>query len=478
MADTDAAFSDRFPAVTSPPVSLSQFVRSGVDSEAAKAQDSKKEEVERNLHAVAERERAAIEGGIKDESRLSSQYNDVMKRMISAEGAVAGELKPWNTEKELAKHETTLWDAFGSPGFLIAMLGSAFSAQPMNSALMAGGAAMAALKKNDHDAYEKAFEAWKENSDLAIKRMNIEHQTFQDIAELRTRDFAEYQARMRETLAKFDNQRGLALMDAGYYPQVEEMISKIPVLREQAEEATHALKTRKLVQDALQSDPRWNSGDPKQMLAAQREIESGFTFGGTPAEQQVHAQEDVLPYTKAFGVASVLMWTGRKLQDFATGGDLSESVAMQTQAQQQLDTLRFRALNALSSGIQSEQRLKLVQERVGNLVPETGHAWTGPGEASLKLSVLKNDLDEQIRINREILTSPNYDAKEKQKASSRVMQQQSVRDGISHMLDIMSLDLPEGTKFDMQHNQFVRPDGYIVRLNPESKQWETNAPAE
>ena len=88
------------------------------------------------------------------------------------------DIKPWNAEKELNNRKTDLWEQFGSPGFIIAMLASSFTAMPMNSALNAGAAAMNAINSGDMDKYHKAFDAWKENSSLTLKRLDLEEKQF------------------------------------------------------------------------------------------------------------------------------------------------------------------------------------------------------------------------------------------------------------------------------------------------------------
>ena len=99
------------------------------------------------------------------------------EKMLTEQGATVEELKhgAWNANREMAKRETSLWEQFGSPAFLVAMMGSAFSAMPMNSALNAGGAAINAINQGKIADYQRAFDAWKANTDLTIKRLNEEH---------------------------------------------------------------------------------------------------------------------------------------------------------------------------------------------------------------------------------------------------------------------------------------------------------------
>lgn len=149
------------------------------------------------------------------EERRSDAYRSRMERAIDREGASAEEFKPWNADQELASRKTNLWDQFGSPGFVISMLASAFTAYPMNSALNAGAAAMNAINQGDMKSYELAHQAWKDNADLTVKRLNLEHQQVADIANLQRTNLAEWQRRSELIALQYGDERKLALLRAG-----------------------------------------------------------------------------------------------------------------------------------------------------------------------------------------------------------------------------------------------------------------------
>ena len=145
------------------------------------------------------------------------QNRQRQEKMIAAEGATIDEIKhgSWNAQEEMAKRETGLWEQFGSPAFLVAMMGSAFSAMPMNSALNAGGAAIASLNKGKMDDYQRAFDAWKVNTDLVLKRAEMEHREYEDIDHLRRTDMESWRAKATAIATRFDDQRKLALLHNG-----------------------------------------------------------------------------------------------------------------------------------------------------------------------------------------------------------------------------------------------------------------------
>jgi hypothetical protein len=268
MADSPAPITDNTATAIAAPTPLTAAA-----AEKAKA----------GLSKAAHDQQKELEGAIGQQGRLGKDYLDRMDSMVKAEGATIKELPhQWNTQQELQKRETSLWEDFGSPGFIAAMIGSAFSARPMNSALMAGGAALNAIKQNKTDDYERAFEAWKSNSDLAIKRMNMEHQQIQDIAHLAHTSIANYQANLRGIAAKYDNQGMIALMDAGYFDKVEEIIAKMPIIAEKVQKATDELNIRKAGMDALKDSEEYKKGDLQKKFDMQLETEKRIRDGEHP----------------------------------------------------------------------------------------------------------------------------------------------------------------------------------------------------
>lgn len=179
-----------------------------------------------------------IEGAMaQDQARHDQMYSDRMRRLIAAEGATMDDIKPWNVDQEASKYSTSLWDKFGSPGFVISMVASAFTAMPMNSALNAGAAAINAINEGDYEAYHRHFDTWKENTNLTLKRIDLEEKQFNQIENLRKDDFNGWKARMESILAQFNDQRKLAMLQNGYFPELIEAIDAQTKAREQLSEA-------------------------------------------------------------------------------------------------------------------------------------------------------------------------------------------------------------------------------------------------
>ena len=204
----------------------------------------------------------------RQQDMRDNRYRERMERMVSAEGTTADDLKPWNAEQELAEHKTDLWSQFGSPGFIISMLASAFTAQPMNTALTAGAAAMNAINQGDMNAYNKAFDVWKENTNLTLKRLGLEHERFADIDKLRTTDMAAWRTKVELLMRQFGDERKLMLLQNGMDPELDQAFEGQWKAEEGLANAQQALMQQHVLLNAVNADPRWKSGDPQQMMAA------------------------------------------------------------------------------------------------------------------------------------------------------------------------------------------------------------------
>lgn len=145
-----------------------------------------------------------------------------MQESWNYERAAAGDpaLRPWNADQEKANRVRGPMEQFGSVGFIFAMAASAFTRTPMTSALNAGAAAMTAIQQGDEKAYEHAYKAWKDNSDLAIRRFDMEHRLYEDADKLLTTDMDLWKQKTLEIAAQFDDQKKIAMLNAGLDPEV------------------------------------------------------------------------------------------------------------------------------------------------------------------------------------------------------------------------------------------------------------------
>jgi hypothetical protein len=129
-------------------------------------------------------------------------------------------LRPWNAEQEKAKYIRGPMENFGSVGMIFAMAASAFTRTPMISALNAGAAAMQATAQSDEKAYKQYFDAWKSNSDLALKRFDMERNLYEDANKLLTTDMGLWKQKSLMLAAQFDNQKMRIMLENGMDKEV------------------------------------------------------------------------------------------------------------------------------------------------------------------------------------------------------------------------------------------------------------------
>jgi hypothetical protein len=169
-------------------------------------------------------EKAKTRGSFVDDQAAdrAETYQQEMEHSYSLERASANDpsLKPWNADKEHSERVRGPIEQFGSLGTIFAMAASAFTRQPMVSALNAGAAAMTAMKNADEEGYKHAFEAWKDNSQLAIKRFDMERTMFDDVNKLATSNVALWRQKRAAVAAQFDDQKTLTLLQNGMDPEV------------------------------------------------------------------------------------------------------------------------------------------------------------------------------------------------------------------------------------------------------------------
>jgi hypothetical protein len=177
------------------------------------------------------------------DSYLYNTYSDQLDRdrgrmqhAFDKESAAADDpalTHPWNADQQRADRIRGPLEQFGSVGMIFALAGSAFSKTPMVSALNAGAAAMNAMRQSDELGYKSAYEAWKANTDLAVKRFDIERAVYEDANKLATTDVATWRTKMAAAAAQFDNQKILAMLDHGMDAEVFKTIEAQTQARDQ-----------------------------------------------------------------------------------------------------------------------------------------------------------------------------------------------------------------------------------------------------
>lgn len=174
---------------------------------------------------------AAREGKMRADSFVDRQAESRMEedrarmdRAYRAEGAAKDAMPPsWQADKERSERIRGPIEQFGSVGSVFAMMASAFTRTPMTSALNAGAAAMQAVQQHDEKGYESAYQAWKDNTNLAVKRFEMERSMFQDADKLMATDMQAWRAKRTAIAARFEDQKALTLLSNGMDPELLEL---------------------------------------------------------------------------------------------------------------------------------------------------------------------------------------------------------------------------------------------------------------
>ena len=384
--------------------------------------------------------------------RVNQQYLDRMKRLQGAEEAGIDDIgHKWDAAAQQAATKTSMWEEFGSPAFVISMLASAFSGAPMNAALQAGGAAIEAINAGDQDRYNKAFNAWKENTQLAIKRQQMEHEAFDDAAKVYQTNAALGREKIEAVLRRFNDERGLRLLEMGFPDKLFEKYEGAKQAMINLQKATDTITEHDDINRAAlaQLKSEGQEHNPMRLLEIRAELEGKLAAARNPWKTILSTAEPVgsetssipgagevkdLPYEQAFGLKSTLNWASRKAQDIAHG-HLSDDAVAQTEAMQAIEDLKNHIITALTADLPAgSSRLKQVQDRVTKLFPTVGSLFTGPGEASTRLLELHNDLVSEMAQNEKIANSPSFDAKTRQKARLAFGDQKKVADEMGKII--------------------------------------------
>lgn len=115
--------------------------------------------------------------------RLINAEQEQLRQLREAHKAVAAspnDLQSWDAKKEQAKYSVTPTEAALNPGFWLAIAASAFTRTPMVNALNGAAASINALKDGKDEEYKRAYDAWRQNSELAVKRHELMHQDYED----------------------------------------------------------------------------------------------------------------------------------------------------------------------------------------------------------------------------------------------------------------------------------------------------------
>lgn len=139
----------------------------------------------------------------------------IASSQLHAMGVGPEQLKPWNADEQYKKYHHDPVEAFGSIGSVFGIVASLFTHQPMTNALNASAAAMNAIREGDEKGYARAYKAWQDNTDLAIKRFNIQNSLYRDALDLMSTNAAAGKTKLLNSAARFGDKQALLMLESG-----------------------------------------------------------------------------------------------------------------------------------------------------------------------------------------------------------------------------------------------------------------------
>jgi hypothetical protein len=243
-----------------------------------------------------EQRRKVEQGSIEE---LEKDREEIKKAQEKT-GIGPDDLKPWNADAEMQKYTTSPMEQFGSAGMMFAMLASAFTHQPMANALNAGASAMKAIQAGDQMQYQHAYEAWKANTDLALKRHQIEREKIQDAIELMSADATIGRAKLGAALSEYNNGWGQFLLENGHDDKLFEGFEA------QNKAALNTMKAYIDIQDQKPKlDAMWNIKNATDDLEEARKTKDPNKIA--EAEEKLsHAVQDARSITSPFSKSQAM----------------------------------------------------------------------------------------------------------------------------------------------------------------------------
>jgi hypothetical protein len=194
----------------------------------------------------------------QDRSRMDHAYR------LEAASAEDPALRPWNAEQARSSMIRGPLEQFGSIGSIFAMAASAFTRQPMVSALNAGAAAMTAIHQSDEETYKSAYQAWKDNSNLALKRFDMERTLYEDANKLATTDMSLWQQKRLSIAAQYDDQKTVVLAQNGMVKEILENDAKKVEMADKLRKAQEGFEEFNFKKDIIADQSKaWLAGHPR-----------------------------------------------------------------------------------------------------------------------------------------------------------------------------------------------------------------------
>jgi len=149
--------------------------------------------------------------------RMQDQLGEDMARVHKA----ADNVEPVDIQKwTVPPPKNDPVDGFASIGAIFAGIASAFTHTPAINAMNGMAAAIEARKEGNETAYKQAYQAWKDNTELAIKRNEVQSKAFTQALDLMNTDVAAGHAALVSAASVYGDQQALLAAEGGLYGKV------------------------------------------------------------------------------------------------------------------------------------------------------------------------------------------------------------------------------------------------------------------
>ncbi len=162
----------------------------------------------------------------KDQQAVSDTVDKSTKDVHAAYDGIeklGDRVKPWDAQKEMSDRQTNPLQSFGSFGAIFALAASAFTRTPAVNAMNGMAAAVNAVKANDEDKYKKAYEAWKENYQLALERHKAQREDYDDAMSMADHDINGAKAKLLADSVKYDDALTRNALEMGNLEKLSEV---------------------------------------------------------------------------------------------------------------------------------------------------------------------------------------------------------------------------------------------------------------
>lgn len=236
-------------------------------------------DIGRQEEAATDRATKSYLGGVeKGKALAEKKYNDIENV----------DVKPWNVQEEKKKYETDPLATFGSFWNVAAVVASAFTRQPLVNSLTASAAFINAKADQNDLAYKQAYQAWKDNTDLAMKRHQLERESFDDALKLMQTNATAGKAELAAVMARFGMKKKQAMMEAGMFPELMNAWTAEVKAYEGMSKARDEIEVSNLMRNAVDQENASRKEHNQPPMTATEELQFKGMIGGgakTPEQQ-------------------------------------------------------------------------------------------------------------------------------------------------------------------------------------------------